>query len=117
MMLDFEYFNDLLVNLSTEDQEQLREFIQTVAEIKTSNLSTYLIRIFTNSSSDLSIFLDSTVKADAYTHLMLREKYFVLIQTVVDVKNELFVKFAFKMLEVRFQFPISHFFLTTGGLN
>lgn len=55
MMMDFEYFNDLLANLSTDDQEQLREFIQTVAEIKTSNLSTYLIRISTISSLDLTI--------------------------------------------------------------
>lgn len=39
---------------------------------------------------------------------MLREKYFVLIQTVIDVKNELFVKFAFKILEVRFQSTIAH---------
>jgi hypothetical protein len=48
----------------------------------------------------LYLFLDTNVKADAYTHLMLREKYFVLIQTLVELKNELFVKFAFKILEV-----------------
>ena len=36
--MDFELFNNLLANVSSEDKEGLSDLIQTVEEIKKSNL-------------------------------------------------------------------------------
>ena len=45
--MDFDYFNDLLANVSTEDQEQQKEFIQAIAEIRASKR---FLGIFLNDS-------------------------------------------------------------------
>ncbi len=78
--MDFEYFNDLLANLSLEDKAKLAEFIQTVEEIE----------CYTNTSK----------LSDNYPHLILREKYFILIQNIIEANYELLIKFTFRLLQV-----------------
>jgi len=78
--MDFEYFNDLLANLSLDDKAKLAEFIQTVEEIERHT--------------------KNTKQPDAYAHLILREKYFLLVQTIIEANIDLLIKFTFKLLQV-----------------
>ena len=42
---------------------------------------------------------DSSIEPNAYIHLILREKYFLLIQSIIEINNELVVKFVFNCLQ------------------
>lgn len=75
--MDFEYFSELISSLTEPKKLQLADVIKTVDEIE-----------------------QNTVKfADSFTHLVLREKYFILIQSIIEVEHELFIKFSFNILQ------------------
>jgi hypothetical protein len=39
-------------------------------------------------------------ESDSYAHLVLREKYFELVQTVIEINNEVLMKLVFMALQV-----------------
>ena len=97
--MDIDNLKEILLSISTEEKQALIQSVQLIEEIQSSIVGFFTIACFIYCFIYLDI-IETNNNNTAYSHLILREKYFILIQNIIETKHELMVKFVFRLLQV-----------------
>lgn len=95
--MDIENLKEILYS-TIDNKHSLSPSIQLIEEIQSStwNIQKYSKKKINN----ILLICIASKENTAYSHLILREKYFILIQNIIETRNELIVKFVFQLLQV-----------------